>query len=357
MLRSFYYSNYTAGRPRKAPMKTTKPEMRSFESGAIRNTDDGKLDYEGFLSPLALKRYAEYLNQHRRQADGKLRPSDNWQKGFPFAVYMKSLWRHFMDFWALHRGWSVVEDGECVTKQDALCAVLFNAMGYLHELIKAEEEEEKEGGEEEEPGHISMEPCVRCLRYNTCRRIIRGDVCEHYVFFAEEHKETVVGERGHDPENPPYKNHPPVPDGYECVKTGSLCYRLSCTDCGYLVTIGEHAPFPPCGAQADGPCSKCSPECKDHPDHATRPDDGPRNFRQGTPREAPLGIEYWLKDSPPDDYGRTFAVPKPSDQTKFANPMHGKHCIRINDTCKHEHYKGCLSCKPNKPPTFKENTP
>lgn len=109
--------------------------MRTFKGGATRNTSKGKLDYEGFLSPLVLKRYCEYLNSHRKQADGKIRDSDNWQKGIPIDVYMKSLLRHAFDVWMMHRGIRVVEDGEVVTIQDALCASLFNHMGYLHEIL------------------------------------------------------------------------------------------------------------------------------------------------------------------------------------------------------------------------------
>ena len=115
-------------------MKETKPEMRSFHGGATRNTDKGKLDYEGFLSPLALKAYCEYLDRHRVQADGRLRDSDNWQKGIPVDVYMKSMFRHFMDVWTIHRGSPVFDDGHCIEISEALCSMLFNAMGYLHEL-------------------------------------------------------------------------------------------------------------------------------------------------------------------------------------------------------------------------------
>ena len=105
--------------------------MRTFDTGATRDSDDGKFDYEGFLSPLVLERYAEYMHLHRKQAGGKLRDSDNWQKGIPIAQYCKSLWRHFVDIWTLHRGWPAK-----ATLEDALCAVLFNAMGMLHEVVK-----------------------------------------------------------------------------------------------------------------------------------------------------------------------------------------------------------------------------
>lgn len=132
--------------------------MRTFDTGATRDTDTGKLDYEGFLSPLVLRRYAEYMNKNRVQADGNVRDSDNWQKGIPLNAYMKSGWRHFMDWWMYHRGpqyWPADRDcdhecedcnlidcdcADCFAidsgLEDALCAMLFNVMGYLHEILK-----------------------------------------------------------------------------------------------------------------------------------------------------------------------------------------------------------------------------
>lgn len=107
--------------------------MREFETGATRDTAEGKLDYEGFLSPAVLECYAEYMHKNRIQADGKLRDSDNWQKGIPHEAYMKSLWRHFMDVWKEHRGIKT-EAGQ----KEALCAMLFNVMGKLFEVIRDE---------------------------------------------------------------------------------------------------------------------------------------------------------------------------------------------------------------------------
>lgn len=100
--------------------------MRVFETGATRDTDKDKLDFEGFLSPWALERYAQYMHQHRQQADGILRDSDNWQKGIPITAYVKSLWRHFFAVWKGHRRGNIGEED--------LCALIFNAMGILHEL-------------------------------------------------------------------------------------------------------------------------------------------------------------------------------------------------------------------------------
>jgi len=107
-------------------------KIRQFETGATRDTADGKLDYEGFYSPIVMKRFAEYMNKHRKQSDGNLRDSDNWQKGIPKNEYMKSLYRHFMDLWLMHRGY----EGREEDIEETLCAVLFNAQGYMFELLK-----------------------------------------------------------------------------------------------------------------------------------------------------------------------------------------------------------------------------
>ena len=106
--------------------------VRTFESGATRDTDLNKLDYEAFLSPLVLKRYAEYLNKHRRQSDGTIRAGDNWQKGIPKTEYMKSAFRHFMTWWTMHRSG---QDFSTEDFQDSMCALMFNVMGYLHEEL------------------------------------------------------------------------------------------------------------------------------------------------------------------------------------------------------------------------------
>ncbi len=117
-------------------MNNKSTEMRQFSGGATRNDDPNRLDYEGFLSPLVLRRYAQYLNKHREQADGVMRDSDNWQNGIPREVYMKSVFRHFMDMWAGHRqAWDVDMEESC-------CALLFNTMGYLFETLNRVDEKD-----------------------------------------------------------------------------------------------------------------------------------------------------------------------------------------------------------------------
>ena len=112
--------------------------MRAFNSGATRDSEEGKYDYEGFLSPIVLERYGKYMHKHRQQSDGSLRASDNWQFGIPKEVYMKSMWRHFLDVWFIHRGYKRFDKqrNEEITIQEALCALLFNVMGLLFEDLK-----------------------------------------------------------------------------------------------------------------------------------------------------------------------------------------------------------------------------
>jgi len=107
--------------------------MRTFASGATRDNDDMKLDYEGYLSPQVLRTYGEYMLRHQVQADGAARASDNWKNGIPRDAYMKSMWRHFMDVWRVHQVVGSTEEWTTSNK-DALCALLFNVMGYLYEL-------------------------------------------------------------------------------------------------------------------------------------------------------------------------------------------------------------------------------
>lgn len=110
---------------------------RQFESGANRDSDLGKLDFEGFLSPIVLERYSQYLNGHRKLPDGTLRDSDNWQKGMTTTVYMKSGLRHVFDVWAAHRGYRIFnpKTEEPIDIEDAICAIIFNFSGYLLELL------------------------------------------------------------------------------------------------------------------------------------------------------------------------------------------------------------------------------
>ena len=105
--------------------------MREFSTGATRDTDDGKVDYQCILSIPVLRAFGEYMKKHRVQADGKMRPYDNWKKGIPRKVYRQSKWRHLLD-------WDeAIDAGDFDKYVEAACAELFNIQGHLHESLKA----------------------------------------------------------------------------------------------------------------------------------------------------------------------------------------------------------------------------
>ncbi len=106
---------------------------RVFETGANRDNDDDKYDYEGFLSPVVLEAFAAYMHENRKTLDGTYRASDNWQKGIPQEAYVKSAYRHFHDFTKIWRGFKAKE-GELA----ATMGILFNVMGWVFERIKAD---------------------------------------------------------------------------------------------------------------------------------------------------------------------------------------------------------------------------
>lgn len=118
--------------PHECVCNRSEVRVRTFDTGATRDTDEGKYDYEAFLSPLVIERYGKYMHKCRFQSDGSLRDGDNWQKGIPTKQYIKSAWRHFLAWWLCHRYGMEYDEKE----GDILCALLFNIMGYLHERIK-----------------------------------------------------------------------------------------------------------------------------------------------------------------------------------------------------------------------------
>ena len=107
--------------------------MREYDTGATRSELGGKLQYEGYLSPAVLQRFAQYMKDHQTQEDGKPRKADNWQSGIPIDDYMDSMLRHVMDTWLHHRGhYGYMTEADI---EDVLCALMFNVMGYLYEEI------------------------------------------------------------------------------------------------------------------------------------------------------------------------------------------------------------------------------
>lgn len=115
------------------------PEVRKFDTGATRSSDASRYDPEGFLSPIVIERFCEYMNKHRVQPDGSIRASDNWQKGIPQETYMKGMWRHMLHLWTRHRGYTVQDKMATTCTEDDLCTIMFNAQGLLFEILKKEQ--------------------------------------------------------------------------------------------------------------------------------------------------------------------------------------------------------------------------
>lgn len=101
-----------------------------YDTGATREADDEKLDIEGFLSPLVIEAYSQYMHFNRKLPDGSMRSGSDWQNGIPFNRLMRSMWRHFKDCWMEHRLWSTKEG-----RVFALCGLLFNTIAYLHQVL------------------------------------------------------------------------------------------------------------------------------------------------------------------------------------------------------------------------------
>lgn len=110
--------------------------IRQFDTGATRDTAEGKLSYIKALSPIVLRRYVQYLDKHRKQPDGSMREFDNWKKGIPKGTYLDGLVRHDVDLWLMMDGFPAEDNHGPCDIQELLCAIIFNSMGMLHELLK-----------------------------------------------------------------------------------------------------------------------------------------------------------------------------------------------------------------------------
>jgi len=114
----------------KQPEVKKETTGRYFPGGAYRDTDKGKHDYSGYMSPIVIRAFGEYMTKHRTQSDGNIRPADNWQNGIDKDAYMQSMWRHLEDLWLEHDGYKS-RDG----LEEALGGLLFNVMGYYFEVL------------------------------------------------------------------------------------------------------------------------------------------------------------------------------------------------------------------------------
>jgi hypothetical protein len=108
--------------------------MRTYSTGATRDTSEGKPVHWRFSSALVEKRYGEYMHAKRVQSDGNIRAGDNWKHGIPVEDYFDSLSRHISDLKLIKEGFP----GEAADHdlETVLCAIKFNVDGMLHEILK-----------------------------------------------------------------------------------------------------------------------------------------------------------------------------------------------------------------------------
>lgn len=132
-------------------------KIRTLKSGAIRDTDNGKFEYLGFMHPLNDYSFAQYMHAHRKMADGSMRDSNNWWGGFGLDVCIHSLTRHVEDLKLIHSGFFVYEKRvgdkaerivhkirlktlpkyyKEITIEECCNAIRFNADAYKLETIK-----------------------------------------------------------------------------------------------------------------------------------------------------------------------------------------------------------------------------
>lgn len=104
-------------------------QVRKFKTGAFRDTDVQKLNYIGSLSPLVLRRFTQYMQEHNLKVGDLQRDEGNWKKGMPTQSYMKSKLRHIIDTWLTFEGY------ENYDIEELLCAELFNVQGQLHNIL------------------------------------------------------------------------------------------------------------------------------------------------------------------------------------------------------------------------------
>lgn len=98
-------------------------EVRKFSTGAIRDNDEGKVDFIETISWTALNRYAQYMTgKKKKYGEG------NFKKGITIKSYEESLVRHLHKYLT-----NKYEHGNNEKEEDHLSAIVFNTLGIMHE--------------------------------------------------------------------------------------------------------------------------------------------------------------------------------------------------------------------------------
>lgn len=100
------------------PSKKTK-----FNTGAVRDSQEGKIDFVEPLSFTALHRYMGYMTEKKKKYG-----EGNFKKGIPIESYERSLMRHIDKYFR-----NKYENGNDEPNEDHLAAIIFNTFGIMHE--------------------------------------------------------------------------------------------------------------------------------------------------------------------------------------------------------------------------------
>lgn len=101
-------------------------DKREFDTGALRESDEGKEDYVESVSWLTMRRFALYMKSNEMKYG-----RGNWKKGIPIEEYEKSLMRHLQKYLA-----NKYDGANLEPDVDHLAAALFNLSGLIHEQEK-----------------------------------------------------------------------------------------------------------------------------------------------------------------------------------------------------------------------------
>lgn len=102
-------------------------KIRTFKSGAIRDSEESKEDYVETISWTAFRRYAQYMTGKKSKYG-----SGNFKKGIDIESYERSLTRHLQKYLV-----NKYEGGDIEKDEDHLSAMVFNLFGIMHEEARA----------------------------------------------------------------------------------------------------------------------------------------------------------------------------------------------------------------------------
>lgn len=97
-------------------------KITKFKSGAIRDSQKGKVDFTETISWTAFNRYARYMTSKKEKYG-----AGNFKKGIDTWSYVQSALRHIDKYMR-----NTYENGTDELDQDHLAAIVFNVFGIMH---------------------------------------------------------------------------------------------------------------------------------------------------------------------------------------------------------------------------------